>query len=76
MIGVAPAVVPDGRPDLLGHLIEATQQVLGPQIGQVRIRLERLVQVVDVRLMMLVVMPLHRLGIDVRLESIVGESQR
>ena len=76
MIGVAAAVVSNGCPDRLGHLVETTQQILDREIGQVRIRFDRLVQVVDVCLVMLVVMELHRLGVDVGLEGIVRESQR
>jgi hypothetical protein len=76
MIDVPAAVVPNGRPDLLRHLLEAPQQILGRELGQLRIRRDRLVQVVDVRLMVLVVMELHRLRIDIRLQGIVGESQR
>jgi len=41
-----------------------------------RIRFKRLVQVVDVRLVVFVVMELHRLGIDVRFERVVPGSQR
>ena len=76
MIGVAAAVVPHGGPDHLGHLVEATQQILDGEIGELRIRFDCLVQVVDVRLVMCVMMELHRLGINVRLEGIVTESQR
>jgi len=36
MISVAVAVMPNGRPDRLQHLVETTQQVLDREIGQVR----------------------------------------
>ena len=43
---------------------------------QVRGRLERLVEVGDVGGVVLVVMDLHRLGVDVRLESVEGVTER
>jgi len=55
MVHVASAVVSDRCPDLLRHLVEAMQQVLDRELGEVRIRLECLVQVVDVGFVMLVV---------------------
>jgi len=54
MVHVASAVVSDRCPDLLRHLVEA-MQVLDRELGEVRIRLECLVQVVDVGFVMLVV---------------------
>jgi len=41
----------------------------------VRVRRQRGVQALDVRVMMLVVMELHRLGVDGRLQGFVSESQ-
>ena len=73
MVHVAPAVVSDRRPDRLRHLVEAMQQVLDRELGELRIRLECLVQVVDVGFVMLVVMEFHRLRIDVRLKRVVAE---
>jgi len=76
MVDVAPAVVSDRCPDRFRHLVEAMQQVLDRELGELRIRLEGLVQVVDVGFVMLVVMEFHRLRVDVRLERVVAEPQR
>jgi len=73
VIDVTAAVVPDGGADRVRHLAETSQQVLDRQIGQLGIRLEGRVQVIDVSLVMLIVMELHRPGVDVRLQRIVGE---
>ncbi len=75
MVGVAPAIVANRRPNRFRHLVEVAQQVLDREPGELRIRLERFVQVVDVRCVMLVVVELHRLRIDVGLERVVTESQ-
>jgi hypothetical protein len=76
MVHVASAVVSDHCPDRLRDLVEAMQQVLDRELGERRIRLECLVQVVDVGFVMPVVMEFHRLRVDVRLERVVAESQR
>ena len=58
-----------------GTLPRFAQQFLGAHLLQIRVLLERRIQVVHVRLMMLPVVDLHRLRIDVRLEGgeIIGE---
>ena len=76
MVDVTSGVVPDRGPNRVRHLVEATQQVLDRELGEQRIRLERLVQVVDVGRVMLVVMELHRFRVDGRLERVVAEPQR
>jgi hypothetical protein len=50
MVEVAPAVVSNRCPDRFRHLVEAMQQVLDRKLGKLWIRLECLVQVVDVGL--------------------------
>jgi len=52
----------------LGHLVDVAQNVLDVLARQVGMTLQRRVQVVDIRGVVLVVMDLHRLGVDVRLE--------
>ena len=52
--------------------IRSSSDLLG-ELGRL---LDRRVQVVDVRLMMLAVMDLHRLRVDVRLERVVGVRER
>jgi len=76
MVEVAPAVVSNRWPDRFRHLVEAMQQVLDRKLGELWIRLECFVQVVDVGFVVLVVMEFHRLCVDVRLERVVAEPQR
>ena len=72
---MAAAVVADGRADLLGHDADVAQQLVDRLRLQLGCFLERLVQVGDVRLVMLAVMDFHRLLVDVRLEGIGGIGQ-
>jgi CheY-like chemotaxis protein len=69
VVGVAAAVVADRRADVLRHLVDAPHErvdvVARIELGML---LQRGVQVVDVRLVMLPVMDLHRLRVDVRLQ--------
>jgi hypothetical protein len=69
---VAPAIVADhrlGRPSILDDLVQALAL-------QRRVGLDRLVEIVDIGLVMLVVVELHGLRVDVRLQRIVGVGQR
>jgi hypothetical protein len=70
VIRVAAAMIPHGRANVLGNRVDALQQFLDALRLQLRILLERGVQISDVRLMMLPVMDLHRLRVDVRFERI------
>ena len=66
---MAAAVVADGGADLLGHRVQVLDQVLDAlrlQVGA----LERGVDVVDVGLVVLAVVDLHRPRVDVRLERV------
>ena len=58
-----------------GTASEVLDQILGALALQLGVLLERGVQVVDVGLMMLAVMDLHRLRVDVRLErgEVIGQ---
>ena len=63
------AVVADGPADIVGHAGKILQQVIEASPVQFRMLVERGIQVGDIRLMMLPVMNLHRLGVDVRFEG-------
>ena len=67
---MAAGVVPHRPALVLGQLVEVAEDVLHGLVGPLG-AVERLVGVVDVRLVMLVVVDLHRLLVDVRLESVV-----
>src|SRR3546814_19238040 len=71
MGGVAAAVLGPRAADLLGPGVGVAYQVRGRLVG-VRGAVDRLVVVVDVGLMELGVVDLHRLRVDVRLERVVG----
>ena len=75
MIGMAAAVVAHGRADVLRHLVDPAQQLLERPVLQLRVLGESLVQLGDVGRVVLVVMDLHRLRVDVRLERVEGIGQ-
>ena len=64
VVGMATAVVADHRADRLRHLVEAGNQLLDRQRRQIGMRLEGLVEVRHVGRVMLIVMDLHRAGVD------------
>src|SRR3546814_2410033 len=72
MVGVAAAVVAHRAADLLGQGVDVAYQVLGRLVGVLG-AVDRLVEVVDVGLMVLGVVDLHRLRVDVRLERDDGD---
>ena len=73
----AAAVVADGGLDRLGDDREVVdQQFVQRLVGQFRGLFQGLVQVGDVRLVVLAVMDFHRLLVDVRLEGIGRIRQR
>ena len=59
-----------------GTLLRSLQQIVERLARELGRLLERRVEIVDVGLMMLAVMDLHRLRVDVRLERVVGVGQR
>ena len=71
MVRVSAAVVPHDRANVFRNRIQILDQVLDRFVFQVGLAFDRVVQVRDVRLMMLGVMDLHRLRVDVRLERVV-----
>ena len=72
MVGVAPAVVAHRRPNIFGQSIEIADKIFDRFRREVGFAFKRLIQIRDIRLMMLVMMDFHRLCIDVRLERVVG----
>ena len=76
VVRMAAAVVADGRADRLGNGGEVGDELVHRPGGKLGMILERIVQVVDVRGVVLVVMDFHRAGVDVGLEcrESVGKS--
>ncbi len=72
---MAAAVVLDRRLDRVGDGREATQQVLDRELGERRLGDQGLVQIVDVGLVVLVVVDLHRARVEMRLEGVEGIGQ-
>ena len=72
---MAAAVVPDRRALVLGQLVEQREHLLERAVGPLG-PVERLVQVVDVGLVVLVVVDAHRLLVDRRLERVVVVGKR
>jgi hypothetical protein len=65
---VTAGVVAHGRPNRVGHGRQILDEIVGALALQFRVLLERRIQVVHIRRVMLAVMNLHRLRIDVRFE--------
>src|SRR6266851_297825 len=78
VIGVAATVVADRAPVVLGNLAEVAHQVLDRHVLEVVVGqlVQRCVQLVDVGLMVLGVVDLHRASVDVWLERVVRVGQR
>ena len=68
-------VVAEAGADRLRHAGQVAHQRLRSAREQIRMPLEQFLRIVDVGLVMLRVVNLHRLRVDVRLERIIGESQ-
>src|SRR5208337_4298277 len=69
VVGMAAAVVTHGRPDPLGQRVQVGDQGLDRLVLMVGMVLERGVQIVDVRRMMLAMVYFHGPGINVRLQG-------
>jgi hypothetical protein len=78
VVPVPATVVANRVADRLGNRAEIAEEVVERLRLQLRSLLQRGVQVVDVRLVMLPVVNLHRLRVDVRLEGIrrVGKGRK
>ncbi len=71
MVRVTAAVVAHRGANVFGDGVEVADEVLDRFAFEVGFAFERLVQIGDVSLVMFVVMDLHRLCIDVRLQGVV-----
>ena len=76
VVGVTAAVVAHRGTDRLRHLLDPAQEVLDALGGEVRMSLEGVVQLRDVRLVVPVVVDLHRPGVDVGFQGVGGVRQR
>ena len=76
MIHVAAPVVADHRSDVLRHVVQVAEQVLDAAILQLWVLLQRRVQIVDVRPVVAIVVDLHGLRVDVRLEGVEAIRKR
>ena len=76
VIGVATGVIFDASANLFGNLCQIADEVVDGLGGQLGVVGEQCIEVVDVGLVVLVVMNLHRLGVDERFEGGVVVRQR
>ena len=67
---MSAGVVANHGSDVLGNLLDPPEKVLDSPLRELWVLLQRGVRVGHVRGMVLVVMDLHRLRVDVRLEGI------
>ena len=70
MVAVATPVVADHGAHVFGHGVDVAQQIFHALLAQLRMFLDGSVEVVDVSLVVAIVMNLHRLGVDVRLQRV------
>src|SRR5579884_1097358 len=75
VVGVATPIVAHRGPDVFGHLVDLAEQVLDPLVLQIGMSFECLVQIVHVGLVVPIVVNLHGLGVNGRLQGIVGIRQ-
>ncbi len=75
---MAAAVIADDGANVFGDRIDVAQQVFEGLLVQLGMFVERSIQVVDVRLVVLAVVNLHRLRVDVRLQGreVVRQSRK
>ena len=78
VVGMAAHAVAHAGADRLRHIIETAEHFANRLGGDLRIVLGEIVQIGDERLMMPVVMNLHRFGIDMRLQrrGRIGEGRQ
>jgi hypothetical protein len=74
VVGVAATVVAHGGADVLRHLINAAAEILNTHVVPLG-ACNRVVDIRYIRLMMLIVVNLHRLRINGRLEGVFGIGQ-
>src|SRR6266550_2233342 len=70
VVGVSAGVVADHGPDVLGDLLDPPEKFLDSPLRELWVLLERGIRVRHIRGVVLVVMDLHGLRVDVRLEGI------
>src|ERR1041385_4332260 len=68
VVVMAAGIVTNRRANVVGHAAQVAQQVFEVLVGQLRVLAQRVVEIVDVGLMMLAVVDLHGLRVDMRLE--------
>jgi hypothetical protein len=76
MVVVPASAVAHGRTDGFRHIVEMANQLFDTLSGKIRIAHDRLVQVRHIGLVMPVVMNLHRLRVDVRLQRVERVRER
>src|SRR3990170_8268595 len=76
MIQMAAAVVAHGGTYGLRHFADPCEQILDRKLLKLRMAFESLIEIVDIRPVVLVVVNLHRLRVDVRLERVEGVWER
>ena len=69
------AIVAHDHANVFRHGCEVTDEFADPLVFQLRLAGDGVVQIGDVGLMMLAVVNLHRAGIDVRFEGVIGISE-
>ena len=70
MVDVAVDLLAHCRPNVLGHRINVPQQPFGAFVLKLRMALQRLIRILHVSAMVLLVMNLHGLSVDIRLEGV------
>ncbi len=70
MVHVAAAIVAHGGADRFGNFVELREQIFDGKLLQVGRGFERLVEIGDVGVVMLVVVNLHRLRVNVWFERV------
>ncbi len=73
---MAAAIVAYRAADVFGNSVQTLQQLVQRLGLQIRMAIQRFIQIGDVRSMMFVMVNLHRLGVDVWLESVKRVRQR
>ena len=76
MIHVTADVVTNPEPQRLRHTTKITDKTLWSAREELRVPGEQLLRVIEISLMMFGVMQFHRLSIEVRLQRLIGKSER
>ncbi len=75
VVGVTAAIVAHGDADVSGHRSKVADQFAERLGFELRLAGERVVEIGDIRLMVLGMVDFHRAGVDVRFERVVGVSE-